>query len=108
MQLISTLAISLALTLFLEVTFALCWGLRQKHDLIVVVLVNLLTNPAVVLLYYTFPQAKDFVLLLEASAFLIEAGCYHFCSLTIKKPVLFSLCANLISYCTGCVINFLL
>ena len=108
MQLISTLAISLVLTLFFEVSFALRWGLRQKHDLIVVILVNLLTNPVVVLLYYTFPQAKDFVLLLEASAFLVEAVCYRFCSLTIKKPFLFSLCANLISYCAGCVINLLL
>jgi len=108
MQLISVFVFSLSLTLILELGFALCWGLRQKHDLIVVMLVNILTNPVVVLLYHTVPQTKDFVLLLELGAVLVEAFCYRFCSVTLRKPLLFSLCANLFSYGTGCVINFLM
>ena len=108
MQLISIFAISLALTLIFELGFALCWGLRQKHDLIVVILVNILTNPVVVLLYHTVPHAKDFVLLLELGAVLTEAFCYRFCSVTLRKPFLFSMCANLFSYGAGCVINFLM
>jgi len=107
MQLISVFVFSLSLTLILELGFALCWGLRQKHDFTVVILVNILTNPVVVLLYHTVPHAKDFVLFLELGAVLVEAFCYHFCSVTLRKPVLFSMCANLFSYGTGCVINLL-
>ena len=108
MQLISVFSLSLFLTLILELGFALCWGLRQKHDLIVVALVNILTNPVVVLLYHTVPHAKDVVLLLELGAILVESFCYRFCTVTLRKPFLFSLCANLFSYGTGCVINLLL
>ncbi len=50
---LTTLAISLALTLALEEAFALVWGLRGRRELGTVVLVNILTNPPVVLLYHT-------------------------------------------------------
>ena len=43
-------AVSLGLTLLLELPVAYYWGLRSRHDLTVAVLVNVLTNPAVVLL----------------------------------------------------------
>ena len=50
---LTVLAGSLALTLVLEELFALLWGLRGRRELTVVALVNVLTNPPVVLLYHT-------------------------------------------------------
>ena len=50
---LTVLAGSLALTLVLEELFALLWGLRGRRELTVVALVNVLTNPPVVLLCHT-------------------------------------------------------
>ena len=50
---LTVLAGSLALTLVLEELFALLWGLRGRRELTVVALVNILTNPPVVLLCHT-------------------------------------------------------
>ena len=47
-----SLALSLFLTLLLEGLFALIWGLRGWREWAVLALVNLLTNPTVVLLYH--------------------------------------------------------
>ena len=49
---IGTLAVSLGLTIVLEETFGWMWGVRNRWDMTLVVLVNVLTNPAVVYLYY--------------------------------------------------------
>ena len=50
---LTVLAVSLLLTLLFEELFALAWGLRGKRELGLVALVNVLTNPPVVLLYHT-------------------------------------------------------
>lgn len=103
----SILAVSLGLTLIFEFFFALCWGLRGKREFLIVFLVNLLTNPVVVTLYYSFPLAQKLVLLLELGAVLTEWLCYRGCSEQLKRPFLFALCANAFSYGLGCIINLL-
>lgn len=107
-----TLAVSLLLTWLFEEGFALLWGLRGRRELTVVALVNLLTNPAVVLLHHTAVglwrwHAVPVTAALELSAVLIEWLCYRACSRQLKRPLLFSLLANALSYGAGCVINFL-
>ena len=47
-----TLLISLGLTIILELVFALILIIREANDLILVIVVNVITNPAVVLLSY--------------------------------------------------------
>ena len=47
----STFAISLGLTLLLELPVVYLWGVRKRRDLTLAVLVNVLTNPVVVLLH---------------------------------------------------------
>lgn len=47
-QLLTSLAYSLLLTLIIETSFFLIIGKRRKKDLILVCLVNILTNPPVV------------------------------------------------------------
>lgn len=106
------LAVSLGLTLALEEGFALCWGLRGRRELTVVALVNVLTNPAVVLLYYTAVglwrwSAAPVTAALEAAAVLVEWRCYRACSQQLRRPFLFALLANGLSYGAGCVVNLL-
>lgn len=106
------LAVSLLLTLIFEEMFALLWGLRGRRELGLVALVNILTNPAVVLLYYTAAglwrwNATAVTLVLEAAAAAVEWLCYRSFSAQVKRPLLFALLVNLFSYGAGCVINLL-
>ena len=109
---LTVLAGSLALTLVLEELFALLWGLRGRRELTVVALVNVLTNPPVVLLYHTAVglwgwNAVSVTVLLESAAVAVEWLCYRLCSDQLQRPLLFALLANLFSYGAGCVINLL-
>ena len=99
--------VSLGLTLLVEVPVAYCWGLRSRHDLTVAVLVNVLTNPAVVLLNGLLSAAPWWAvqLPLEAAAIAVEGFCYRHCGENIRRPYLLSLCANCISYGAGLVLN---
>lgn len=109
---LTVLAGSLALTLVLEELFALLWGLRGRRELTVVALVNVLTNPPVVLLYHTAVglwgwPAASVTILLEGAAVAVEWRCYRLCSDQLRRPLLFALLANLFSYGAGRVINLL-
>lgn len=100
-------AVSLGLTLLLELPVAYCWGLRSRHDLTVAVLVNVLTNPAVVLLNGLLSATPWWAvqLPLEAATIAVEGFCYRHCGENICRPYLLSLCANCISYGAGLVLN---
>lgn len=100
-------AVSLGLTLLLELPVAYYWGLRSRHDLTVAVLVNVLTNPAVVLLNGLLSATPWWAvqLPLEAATIAVEGFCYRHCGENICRPYLLSLCANCISYGAGLVLN---
>lgn len=107
---LTILAVSLLLTLAAEEIFALAWGLRGRRELGLVALVNCLTNPPVVLLYYTATRWRGWdpvpvTLVLEAAAVLTEWRCYRACSEQVKRPLLFALLINVFSYGVGCIIN---
>lgn len=102
-----TLLISLALTLIFELGFAFCAGQRTPRRLLLVVLVNTLTNPVVVLLHVLFPH-PCLTLLLEICAILIEGFIYRTCADSIRRPYLFSLAINAFSYGCGEILNHLL
>lgn len=106
------LALSLALTLVLEELFALLWGLRGRRELGTVALVNVLTNPPVVLLYHTAVgllgwNAMVVTAVLETAAVLVEWRYYRLCSQQLRRPFLFALLTNLCSYVTGQLITLL-
>ena len=106
------MAVSLLLTLLFELVFALLWGLWGRRELTVVGLVNVLTNPPAVLLYHMTTglfgwPAMGVTAVLEAGAVLTEWACYRACSQQLKKPFLFALLANGVSYGLGLVINLL-
>ena len=101
----TALALSLGLTLVLELAFALLSGVQGRP--LLVALVNLLTNPAVVFLYFLLSQRSALPqmavqLPLEGAAILTEALCYARCGgRDFLHPWRFSLLANLFSYGTG-------
>lgn len=110
---VSIFLASLGLTLLLEVPFAYAWGLRNRHDLTVAVLVNVLTNPAVVLLNFLLAAHTGWLwpavqLPLEALAAAVEAVCYRSCGRDVRHPALLALCANGFSYGAGLLLNAVL
>lgn len=105
-----TLGISLGLTLLLELPVAAAFGARNRHDLSLAVLVNVLTNPAVVLSYYLLASATHWPqfaiqLPLEIAAVGVEAFCYARCARCIRHPILLSICANGFSYAMGLALS---
>ena len=101
-ELLLSLLISLSLTLLLEEAFALVWGLRGR-DLGLVALMNVMTNPAAVTLWFLARRILHWnglwlVLLLEALVVLAEGLC---CRGQIRRPWTFALLVNLFSYGMG-------
>ena len=116
-RLLFSLAVSLGLTLALESGFFLLirqsakWR-RERKDLLLVILVNIITNPVVVLLYwltamYTSWNAIIVLIALELFAVLFEGCYYNKYGLAFKKPYLFSAAANMFSFWTGMFIQLL-
>jgi hypothetical protein len=104
-DLVKSLVVSLAFTLAAELLFALLLGKRGK-DLALVSLVNILTNPPVVLLYflasaYTALSPALLKASLEIAAVLVEAFCYRKYGGNFRRPLLFSLGANAFSFGLG-------
>jgi hypothetical protein len=111
LRLLMTLCISLGLTLALELLFALAARKRGK-DLVLVCLVNVITNPVVVLVYYlasTYTALHPVFLkaALEIMAVLTEAVYYRKFGVSFSRPLLFSLGANAFSFFSGELISLI-
>ncbi len=96
--------VSLGLTLLLEGIVVLAWGLRRR-DLTLFALVNVLTNPAAVLLHALFPGVT---LAIEAAVVAVEGFCYARLGDSVRRPWLLALTANGFSFSMGLWINTLL
>lgn len=109
---LTILTVSLTLTLLLELGFARLWGLRERRELLLVLLANCLTNPPAVLLHYLsthfwgFPSPVS-AAVLECAAVLIEWRIFRAGSKALRHPFRFALLANALSFGAGCAINFL-
>ena len=109
LSLLLTFALSLGLTLLLELLISRLCRLRGR-DYLLVILVNILTNPAVVYLDMlcgtVFPNGNDlWQIPLEAAAIFIEGFCYARRARSIRRPWMFALVANLFSYGCGLLIS---
>ena len=107
LYLLEMFAVSLILTLVLELTAGFCFGYRRKKLLILVVLVNVLTNPPAVLLHWLgVPQIP-----IEIVVILIEALVYTWFSRDerwiVPKPVQFAIVGNCFSWGTGLLIQWI-
>lgn len=95
----------LLLTLAAELAAALPAGLRGR-DLALVGLVNVLTNPVVVVAHTLFPSLWV-TAALEVSAVAVEALYYRRFGARISHPWRFSLCANSCSFGLGLIITLI-
>lgn len=112
-QLLGTLGISLGMTILFEELFAVALRIRNKRDLLLVCLVNLLTNPIVVLgyylaVYYTSWNPTLVKIPLELLAISVEAYYYTTRGQKFLHPVWFALAANLFSFSVGMIIRMVL
>ncbi|MBR3036902.1 MAG: hypothetical protein IKI54_06395 [Lachnospiraceae bacterium] len=115
-ELLKIFGISLGLTLLIEMGLAWVFRVRTKRGLLIVMLANILTNPAVVFLnLFLQPYTGDWhlalQLLLEAGAVLTEAFVYLQFRTELQaslKPFPLSLVLNACSYGTGLLISRLL
>lgn len=101
-----SLALSLALTLAIELPLAFILGIRKGLDFLCVFLVNVVTNPALVLILnlvsLKIVPPWYLIALLELGAVAVEALFYHKClSRRPIHPLLLSLILNGISYLGG-------
>lgn len=108
--LLIALIVSLLLTLVLETGFFLLIGLRNKKDLLLVGLVNVVTNPAVVLLYWLaiyYTSLNDSMVKVTLELFAVAAEGYYFkkygCG--FKRPYFFSIAVNAFSYGAGILLQ---
>ena len=99
---------SLALTLLFELPFAWLWGAKKK-DLIVVLLMNILTNPLVVMWHYSTWQLGFLIstVLPEVAAIVTEAFLLRKFAKNTPYPILLGIMINLFSYSIGVVLSFL-
>ena len=112
-ELPAALVFSLTLTAALETGFFLLTGKRNKKDLLLVILVNVLTNPAVVLVYWLALLYTDMnhVLLkaaLELFAVLTEGYYFNKYGRGFKRPYLFCVAANAFSFGIGVLLQRLM
>ena len=108
---LTSLAISLILTILLEVGFFFLSGKRHKKDLLLVIMVNIFTNPVVVMSYwlvvtFTSLNATLAIIPLEIFAIVAEGRYYKKYGHNFKHPYIFSAMANLFSFGTGMLIQY--
>lgn len=103
---LESLIVSLLLTLLFEGLLALLWGVRSRRDWLLLLLVNVLTNPAVVSLHRLWGGGVPVTAALEAGAVLAEALCYQKWGRETRPALLFSLCANCFSFFLGLILNY--
>ena len=97
---------SLGLTLLIEIPVCLCFGLRGKDQLLLVLLTNLLTNPAAVWLHTSLglPQVsiEILVVIIEYYVYRSFRDSHH-----IPNPFTLALTANGISWGLGLLLQTL-
>lgn len=112
MNIVKTMAICLSCTIIIELIVAIILKIKDKKDLLYIILVNIITNPLVVSisLYINIKYGLNIrnisMIILEVSAFIIEALIY----LKVLKykrinPFILSLILNGSSYFIGELIN---
>jgi len=105
---LNALPVSLGLTLLLEGLYGLLWRLKDRRDWLLLLLVNVVTNPIVVALYSCVSSQWAFVAVLEVAAVLAEWQVYRRWGRETRPAFLFALCANCFSFFAGLLLNYIL
>lgn len=103
---------SLFFTILIEVCISLLFKVKNKKDILNIILVNIVTNPIVSLipyvigLYYGIKYRYIVLLLFEVFAFVFEGYIYKkYLNYNKINPYILSLILNISSYLLGIVIN---
>lgn len=115
---IKMFGISLLLTLIIELIVACFMKVRMQEETVrLILLVNLLTNPAAVLIVWLsricFSPAVGYLVQIpvEAAVIFVEARIYRYFvqkeGWNIKRPVLLAVISNLVSWLIGAVLQLL-
>ncbi len=112
MEVLKAFGVSLGLTLVIELALALLFRVRSKRGLLIVLLANVLTNPAAVFLCMAFGPFFGgrfllFQLLVEAAVVWTESRVYRDFREELNaalSPFLLSLVLNACSYGTGLIL----
>lgn len=111
-DILTAMGTALLLTILLEGLFGVIWGIGGGGNYLIMLLANVLTNPLVNVIHsfceYELEMGKIamFIItfLLEIGAVITE-GLVYKSRTDIKKPYLFSLCANGFSFLCGIILN---
>lgn len=104
----------LGVTVVVEGALAFAWGVRKAADQLVVLLVNVLTNPLLVslgyLILFRFGKTGYDVAtaVMEVSVVFVEGWVYKKCLTQQKRPFLLSLFLNAGSFLIGLGLNHLI
>lgn len=116
LYLIEMFGVSLLLTLLIELIMASFLGIGIGKDLLVIILVNVLTNPVVVLLCWLWrlylPQVNLFWIQIPLEVLVVFAEYRIYKSMAgngwrCKKPFRFSVAANGASWFTGVILTWI-
>lgn len=104
---VERLILSLVLTLIFEMLYALGWKVRGK-DLLIILWMNVLTNPLVVIFNYFTTDFGYLIstLLPELTAITAEAIILKRYGKNIYFPILLAVCINIFSYVLGVIISY--
>ena len=103
-------AVSLGMTIVLEALVMIVLGEHSKKNMLLLLLINIFTNPMAVYLAYVgnyLTRLSDVVIQLPIEIFviLVEVGIYKWFSKDenryIKKPILLGILANIVSWSIG-------
>ena len=103
-------AVSLGMTIVLEALVMIVLGEHSKKNMLLLLLINIFTNPMAVYLAYVgnyLTRLSDVVIQLpiEILVILVEVGIYKWFSKdknwNIKKPILLGTLANIVSWSVG-------
>lgn len=108
MKYVFSLLLALLLTEAVELPIARLFGVKGR-DLVFVLLANIMTNPAVNVLYaaatvFTKLPTIPVIAVLELAAVAAEWIVYRRAA-DAKRPLLMSLVCNAASFCTGLLLN---
>lgn len=110
---LKSLALSLILTIILEILMSYMLGIRKKDDFKVVILVNIYTNPSVVFLSNII-QLINNTLVYYCSVFILEIGAVIIEAILYKKylkekinPIQLSIYSNVFSLGMGIILVFI-
>lgn len=110
---LKTLLSSFFITMLAELTVTWLWKIREKNEWYVIFLVNLITNPVLVMIriwgyYLLSPEVlQGMILFLEILILFLEGFLYSRRLYTCRHPYLLSAAVNAASFGTGLILNLI-